>query len=111
MRTVEIAHLLGTLIGAAATLTVGLELRLIRRLKSKAATSVERAIELPKLHALSRWPISRLLKNKVVRTTPDGLFYLDLDAHHRLRMRRLTIALPAVLVALIIVAIVHAVFE
>jgi hypothetical protein len=111
MRTVELLQILGPLVGAFASITIGLERRLLRHLKSHEATSVESAISLPKLRAISRWRLSRLLKHNVVRGTAGGLFYFDDVSHRKLRKRRLTIAIPAMLAAATIVVLLHAVFD
>ena len=111
MKTVELLQILGTLVSAFATVTIGLEQRLVRRLRSQGATSVERAIAFPRLSAISRWRLSRLLEHRAVRSTTDGLFYLDEASHRMLRKRRRTIAIPAVLAAIAIVVLLHAVFD
>lgn len=111
MRTVEVLQILGTLVGGLATLAVGLEQRLLRRLKARGATSPETAIALPRLRAISRWRLSRLLKHGVVRRNSDGLYFIHRHSHRMLRKRRLTRAIPAVLVALAAVVILHAILK
>lgn len=110
MKTVEVLQILGTLVGAFASVIIGLEQRLLGRLKSNEATSVESAIALPRLRAISRWRLSRLLKHHVVRSTTDGLFYFDEVSHRMLRKRRLTIAIPVLLAGVAVVVVLHALF-
>jgi len=110
MRTVEFIQIIGPLVGGAAAIIMGFEKRLVKRLESHEATSVESAVALPRLRAISRWRLSSLFKHHVVRSTPDGLFYFDEVSRRMLRKRRLTIAIPLMLAAAAVVVLMHAVF-
>lgn len=111
MRTVEIFQLLGAFAGALGFISLVLERRLLRRFRSQQATSVESAIAMPGLNAISRWRYSRLLKQNVVRGAANDLFYLDEASHRLRRKRRLMILLPAVAVVLAAVVILNALLD
>jgi len=107
MRTVEVLQLLATFAGTIASVSFELERRLVRRFRSQQATSVESAIAVQGLRAITRWRLSRLLKHNVVRSGSNGLFYLDEVSLRQLRKRRLKIILPAVAIALATVVVLY----
>jgi hypothetical protein len=108
MRLVEVVQVLAALVGAFASLAIGFEQKLLSTLKKQNASSPESAARLPEPRALSKWRLSVLLKHGAVRRTEDGLLYFDVGGYRLMRRRRISIAIPATLVAVAVVVLLAA---
>ena len=81
--------------------------RLIRAFKSAAATSPESAIT-PRLRGpMRRWWLKRLSRAGVLRSTPDGTYWLDPEAwriYRSIRRRRAVTVLVVILLSMVLIA-------
>ena len=107
MRLVEALQIAGVLLGALATAFTAIEGRFVGRFRRAAATSRERAIELPPLGVIGRWRRSRLGAAGAVVEAAGGRAFLDEAAYAALRRSRRLRAVTAVLLVLASVVLAH----
>jgi len=107
MRLVEALQIAGALLGAFATAFAAIEGRFVRRFRRAAATSRERAIELPPLGVLGSWRLSRLRAAGAVVEAAGGRAFLNEATYAALRRSRRLRAVTAVLLILASVALTH----
>jgi hypothetical protein len=111
MRLVEALQIAAALMGALATAFTAIEGRFVGRFRRAAATSPERAIELPPLGVIGRWRRSRLGAAGAVVDAEGGTVYLNETAYAALRRSRRLRAVTAVLLVLASVVLVHRVLR
>jgi len=107
MKTPEILQLVAALLTAAASIVMGLEQKLIKRLRRQNATSPGTAVPLPSLRAISRWRLARLQTAGAVRGAGTDAYYIHEGSYRALRCKRVR---RAVTVALVMAVVATAVY-
>lgn len=111
MRLVEVLQLVAAIGGAVATAFQVVERRLLKRLRGSGATSPESAIALPRLSAVMRWRLARLVKQRSVVAVEPGRVYLDEASYRAGRARRAVIGVSLALLAIALVVLVFGVLH
>lgn len=86
--TPDLLQLVAPAVAALAAAIVGMDRRLVRKLRRGNAVSAESAIRPNGLPLLSRWRLSRLTSAAAVRVTANGSIYLDESGWEAYRRRR-----------------------
>ena len=106
MKTVEMLQIFSALLGAFSSIVLGMEQKLVKRLKKENAINPETAVELSDLHLLSRWRLSRLRNAGAVQAVGSDRYYFRPSSYKSLRKKRLKIVLPLIaLVSLVVFAL------
>ena len=87
MKLIEILQILAAFAGALATISAGLEQRLLKRFRKAGATSPDNTLELGRFNPISRWRFHRLRKIGVIIQKSDR-YYLDDNKWRELRKKR-----------------------
>lgn len=105
MRLVELARVLAPVVGAAGFALGVVRRRLLRRFTREDATAPERAIAVDTANPLRRFHLRRLVHAGVLEQLPDGRLWLQREALAAYRAQRLTRAIIAVMLVLLLVAL------
>jgi t-SNARE complex subunit (syntaxin) len=82
----------------------------LTRFEVAGATSPDTAKDLEQVGCHDSRLFQRLVRRNVIRQTPQGKYYLDIDAAQRFRRARRNRALVALIIILIIMVVVIAIF-
>jgi len=88
MSSAEYLQILGSLAAAFGSIVAAIERRFVKRLTKASADSRENAMDIHRMHRLTRWRAQRLVAAGVVHQTEKHRWFIDTPAYRALRTRR-----------------------